>query len=105
MRPRRNAQGTSLVQGLAAILVLLLLWFAIAIVFRRRFQFTIRSLLLLTVIVSIWGSWFGIETQKAKRQEASVEALRKLDALLKYDFLYSVLSAHLLSIFRELGAG
>ena len=66
------AAGTSVL-----LLVLLFLWLAIALVFRRRFQFTIRSLLLLTLIVSTWGSWFGVEMRAAKRQREAVEVIEE----------------------------
>ncbi len=71
---------------LAAILVFLLLWFAVALVFRRRFQFTIRSLLFLTLIVSIWGSWFGVEMRAARRQREAVDEIEKLAGTVLYDY-------------------
>ena len=72
--------------SLAAMLLLLLLWFPIALVFRRRFQFTIRSLLLLTLIVSTWGSWFGVEMRAAKRQNEAVGVIEKLGGGVHYDW-------------------
>ena len=69
------------------LLVLLVLWLAAALVFRWRFQFTVRSLLLLTVIVSIWGSWFGVEMRTARRQREAVEAMARLGGSVCYDYL------------------
>ena len=45
--------------SVAATLLLMLLWFVVSLVFRRRFQFGIRSLLLLTVVIAIPCSWFA----------------------------------------------
>ena len=62
--------------GLA--LVLMLVWFAVALLFRWRFQFSIRSLLVLTVAVAIPCSWLGVEMKKAKEQKEAVAAIQKL---------------------------
>jgi len=34
-------------------------WFAVAVAFRRRFQFSLRSLLVLVVVVALPCSWLG----------------------------------------------
>ncbi len=60
---------------LAAVLVAMILWFAVALLFRRRFQFSIRSLLVLTVAVAIPFSWLAVEMKKAKEQAEAVEAI------------------------------
>ena len=72
--------------SVVVIVVLLILWLAVALVFRWRFQFFIRSLLFLTVIVSIWGSWFGVEMRAAKRQTTAVEAVEKLGGTVVFDY-------------------
>ena len=49
-------KGYAVLTGVAVVGVAMLLmgvWFAVALVFRRRFQFSIRSLLVLVVIVAI----------------------------------------------------
>lgn len=53
--------------------VLLLLWFGVSLVLRRRFQFSIRSLLVLVVAVAVVCSWFGVKMQQARRQREAVE--------------------------------
>ena len=73
------------VATLTAILLLVFLWFVVALVFRRRFQFSIRSLLLLTLVVSIWGSWFGVEMRLARRQREMVMTVLKLGGTVRYD--------------------
>ena len=53
--------------------VLLLLWFGVSLVLRRRFQFSIRSLLVLVAVVAVVCSWFSVEMQQARRQKEAVE--------------------------------
>src|SRR5664279_2974941 len=53
-------KGLTLLIAVAACgmtLLILLLWFVTALLLRRRFQYGIRSLLALTVIVAILSSW------------------------------------------------
>ena len=54
--------------------LLALLWFIAALLFRWRFQFSIRSLLVLTVAVAIPCSWMAMEMKKAREQKAAVDA-------------------------------
>jgi hypothetical protein len=57
-----------------ATILYLLLWFAAAQAYGWRYQFTIRSLLLLTVIVAIPCSWMTLRMDRARRQLRAVEA-------------------------------
>ena len=66
------------VAAAAAVMLALLFWFAVSLFFRRRFQFSIRSLLLLTVAVAIPCSWLMQATREAKRQREAVAAIRRL---------------------------
>ena len=43
--------------------------------FRWRFQFSIRSLLVLVVVVSVPCSWLAVEIKRARVQEAALERL------------------------------
>ena len=61
----------------AAALSLLILWFAVALLFRRRFQFGIRSLLLLGLIVALLCSWMTVKIRAAKLQHDIFEAIVK----------------------------
>ena len=45
--------------------VLLLLWFGVSLVLRRRFQFSLRSLMLFVVVVAVACSWFAVKMQQA----------------------------------------
>jgi Leucine-rich repeat (LRR) protein len=67
----------SCVASVAAILGLLLLWFAFALVFHRQFQFSLRSLLVLVVAVALPFSWLAVEMRNAKTQGQAIELVRK----------------------------
>jgi hypothetical protein len=70
----------------AAVLLLMLLWFLAALLLRLRFQYSLSSLLLLTVVVAILCSWLATETMWARAQRAAVEALRAAGGTVEYDF-------------------
>ena len=62
--------------------VLVLLWFAASTVFRWRFQFSIRSMLLLAVIVAIPCSWLA----EARKQRELVEQIANSGGRVSYDY-------------------
>jgi hypothetical protein len=64
--------------------VVLLLWFAAAMAFRWRFQFTIRTLLVLTVAVAAPCSWMAVEMKRAREQREAVEGIRESGGSLRY---------------------
>ena len=66
-------------------LSILLLWFVAALLFRRRFQYGIRSLLLLTVIIAILCSWFTVKMEQARRQREAVAAIGQIGGQVIYD--------------------
>ena len=53
------------------VMLIMLLWFIVALVFRRQFQFSIRSLLGLTVAVAVPCSWLAVEIREAKAQQVA----------------------------------
>lgn len=59
--------------GIAA--VLMLLWLIVCLLFRWRFQFGIRFLLMLTVLVALLFGWPVAEIRKAREQRAAVEMI------------------------------
>ena len=75
------------IAAVGAVFVLMLLWFLIALVFRRRFQFSLRSLLLLVVVVAIPCSWLATELKAAREQRAAVEEILKLGGRVEYDYV------------------
>ncbi len=62
------------VAAVGLVMLGMVVWFGVALVFRRRFQFSIRSLLVLVVVVALPCSWMAVEMQRAKKQaEACTE--------------------------------
>lgn len=57
------------------VLVLMLVWYLGALVFRARFQFSVRSLLVLTVAIALPCSWLAVEMKRAKEQEEAVRLI------------------------------
>jgi uncharacterized protein YjbI with pentapeptide repeats len=70
--------------GLA--LLLMLLWFAASLLFRRRFQFSIGSLLVLVLVVAIPCSWLAVKMKEAREQKEAVRAARAFGWRVEYDF-------------------
>jgi hypothetical protein len=58
---------------LGVAMLLMLVRFAVALVFHWMFQFSIRSLLVLTMAVTLPCSWLAVEMQAAKKQKEAVE--------------------------------
>jgi hypothetical protein len=56
-------------------MLVMLLSFVVALVFRLRFQFSIRLLFLLTVSVAFACSWFAVENERARKQAEAVGAI------------------------------
>jgi hypothetical protein len=54
-------------------LSILILWFVVALLLRKRFQYALRSLLALTMIVAILCSWFMVQRGQASRQQEAAE--------------------------------
>jgi hypothetical protein len=71
-----------------AVLVLMLLWLVVALVFRRRFQFSIRTLLVLTVAVALPCSWMTVEMKRSREQQEAVEAIENFAGSVGYDWEY-----------------
>ena len=59
-------------------ILLMLLWFTVALLFRRRFQFGIRSLLVLVVVVAVPCSWMAVKRQQAKREQEAAAAIETM---------------------------
>ncbi len=74
-------KGYAVLTGVAVVGVGMLVmgvWFAGASIFRRRFQFSLRWLLVLVVVVALPCGWLAVEIQKAREQREAVAAIRKL---------------------------
>ncbi|MGO8751436.1 MAG: hypothetical protein ACLQNE_36275 [Thermoguttaceae bacterium] len=74
------------VASMVAVLLFLLLWFVVALVFRWRFQYSIRTLLLVMLLASIGMSWVAVKMQGSRKQRGAVEAIQKLRGGAWYDY-------------------
>jgi hypothetical protein len=75
-----NHQTWTVLIALAAVgltLLSMLLWFVMALLFRWRFQYGIRSLMLLVVAVAVAFSWVAVEMRNERRQGEAASAIRK----------------------------
>ena len=82
-------KGWTVLIGVAVVgvaMLVMLLWFIVALVFRWRFQFSIRSLLVLTVAVALPCSWLGVELSKATRRRTNVEAIANIRGHVVYNW-------------------
>ena len=73
--PHQGYAVLTTVAGLGVTLGLMFAWFAVALVFRRRFQFSLQSLLLLTVVVALPCGWLAFEMKNARMHREVLEAL------------------------------
>ena len=64
----------------------MLVWFVVALIFRWRFQFSFRSLLLMVVVVALPSSWLAVEMKEAKRQREVVQEIVQLQGHVAYDW-------------------
>ncbi len=55
---------------------------------RRWFQYSLRTLLLFVLLVSIGMSWFAVKMQQAKKQREAVEVIRRAGGMVIYDYHY-----------------
>jgi len=81
-------KGYAVLTAVAAVGVAFLamgLWLAAALVFHLRFQFSIRSLLVLAVVVALPCSWLAVEMQQAERQREAVVAIEKRSGTVMWD--------------------
>jgi hypothetical protein len=74
------------VASVAAFLAGMMLCLVIALVFRVRFQYSVRLLLVLVVVVALPCSWLAVEMKKASGQQAAVEAIKATSGSVTYDF-------------------
>jgi hypothetical protein len=53
---------------------------------RRRFRYSLRTLLALIVLVSVGLGWLALKMRKAERQRKAVEAIREAGGEVEYDY-------------------
>jgi Leucine-rich repeat (LRR) protein len=85
--PLNQHKGWTVLTAVAAVgfaIFLLLLWFLASLIFRRRFQYGLRSLLLLVAAVAVACSWLTTEAQRAIRQREAVAAIVEMGGYVGY---------------------
>ena len=68
------------------VLLAMLLWLLVALVFRLRFQFSIRTLLVLTLAAALPFSWLAVEMKRAREQGRLVDLIQTAGIQVEYDF-------------------
>jgi hypothetical protein len=74
-------RGWTVLIAVACVVVamlLMLLWFVVALIFRWQFQFSIRSLLVLVVVVAVPCSWLAVKVQQVRQQRETLEILAEI---------------------------
>jgi hypothetical protein len=74
------------VAAVGAFLLVMLGWFVLALLFHWRFQFSILSLLVLTVAVALPCGWLATEMKQATKQREVVEGIGQVHGWVCYDF-------------------
>jgi len=74
------------VAAVCLVVVVMLLWLAASLLSRLRFQFGVRSLVVLVVAVAIPCSWLAMKMREAERQRKTVEAIHKAGGPFYYDY-------------------
>ncbi|MGA2063213.1 MAG: leucine-rich repeat domain-containing protein [Thermoguttaceae bacterium] len=85
-------KGWAVLIAVAAVglfLLSMLIWFIVSLFFHWHFQFSIRSLLVLTVAFAIPSSWLAVQMKWAKEQKEAVEAIRELGEGVRYDYQFN----------------
>jgi len=53
---------------------------------RRFFRFSLRTLLVVVVLLSVGMGWFAFKMRQAERQRKAVEALKEVSGMIGYDY-------------------
>jgi len=77
------------VATLGVILCAMLLCLVLALVFRLRFQFSIRTMLILTIAVALPFSWLAVEMREAREQKHLVTSINDMGREVAYDWQVS----------------
>ena len=76
------------IAAVAVVMLLMVVWFLLGLLFRWRFQVSIRSLLALIVVVALPFNWLAVEMKQAKLQPCMVAEIEKLGGTVENDLLY-----------------
>lgn len=87
--PFNAKKGWTVLIGLAVLslaILVLLAWFGFSRVFRRRYQFGVRTLLLFVLVGAIVCSWFSAKMHQAREQRRAVLAVFAAGGSWEYDY-------------------
>jgi hypothetical protein len=62
---------------MGAVLILTLAWMLVSLIFRRRVQFGLRTLLVFVTLCAVVCSWLAVRLREARRQAEVIAALNK----------------------------
>jgi len=68
------------VAAVCLVVVVMLLWLVVSLLFRLRFQFSLRSLVVLVVAVAVPCSWLTLKLRDAERQFSAVSTIQSAGA-------------------------
>ncbi len=89
--PFNEHKGLTVLIAVAVVcltVLLMLLWLGSSLVFRRRFQFSLRSMMLFVTVVAVVCSWFAVKMQQENRQREVVERAEKGGGFVWYDYQF-----------------
>jgi len=76
------------VSVVGVVVLVTLLWLLVALLFRWRFQFSIRSLLVMTVVVAMPFSWLSVEMNRAKKQRDAAAVFRNCGGTVEFGWMF-----------------
>ena len=74
------------VASVGLTMVLIFIWFLYALLIRQRFEFSLRSVLLLTLVFAIPCSWLAKDHAAARKQAKVEENVKKAGGVFVYDY-------------------
>jgi hypothetical protein len=79
------------IASVAVFLLVMLVWWALALTFNMQFQFGIRSMLLLVVVIAIPCSWLAVKRKEKWEESQLVAAIEEMHGHAAYDYQTSQL--------------
>ena len=76
--------------AIGGAMLLISCWFLLGLIFKWRFQFSIRALLLLTVVVALPCGWLAAAREQARKQREAVEEFEDGSGTVSYDYQFDL---------------